>query len=170
MAKNVIIHGNVYPEVPYIDIPKSDSAGDARFYDASGATATAADVRAPKTFFKDGGQETGTAADNGTLNGEISTKDGTYTIPSGFTSGGSVGLSAAAKSAIISDNIKAGASVLGVPGKSTVVDTAQASATAISAATVMAGFSGYVNGLKVDGAATMPVITQDSTTKGLRIY
>lgn len=169
MAKNVIIHGNTYPDVPYIDVPKSDNTGDARFYDPSGATATAADVRAPKTFFKDGGLETGTAADNGAVGGEISTKDGTVTIPAGFSSGGTVGLSSSAKSSIISDNIKAGSSILGVNGKSTVIDTTQASATAISAATVLSGFSGYVNGAKVNGAATMPTIVQDSTTKGLRI-
>lgn len=169
MASNVKIRDNTYNLVPWVDIPKADNSGDVRFYDPGDATASPADVRAPKTFYRNGGKETGTAPDNGAVGGEISTKNGTVTIPAGFSSGGTVGLSTAAKNAIVEDNIKAGASILGINGKSTIVDTEHVSASAISSATVLEGYEGYVNGNLVQGGAKMPVIVQDSTTHGLRI-
>ena len=87
MAKSVIINGNIYPDAPYVDIPKSDSSGDARFYDTTDATATAAHTLAGDTFYNDG-LKTGTMPNNGDTSGTISTKNGTVSIPSGYTSGG----------------------------------------------------------------------------------
>lgn len=44
MAKNVIINGNSYNAVPYVQIPLAAGGGNAVFYDTSDATAAAAHV------------------------------------------------------------------------------------------------------------------------------
>lgn len=44
MAKNVIINGNSYNAVPYVQIPLSGGGGNATFYDTSDATAAAANI------------------------------------------------------------------------------------------------------------------------------
>ena len=167
MAKSVIINGNIYPDAPYVDIPKSDSSGDARFYDTTDATATAAHTLAGDTFYNDG-LKTGTMPNNGDTSGTISTKNGTVSIPSGYTSGGSVGISTTEKNKIIAGNIKAGVSILGQQGSSTVVDTAISSGGA-TASTIINGNKAYVNGALVEGTATVPTIVQNATTHALRI-
>ncbi|MFW2490957.1 hypothetical protein ACN077_20680 [Clostridium chromiireducens] len=80
-------------------------------------------------------------------NGALSITPGTTTknIPLGYTSGGTV----AGDSNLITGNIKAGVSIFGVTGKSSVVDTSDALATASQ---LLAGASAYVNGLKVLGS------------------
>jgi hypothetical protein len=167
MAKSVIINGNIYPDAPYVDIPKSDSSGDARFYDTTDATATAAHTLAGDTFYNDG-LKTGSMPNNGDTSGTISTKNGTVSIPSGFTSGGTVGISTTEKNKIIAGNIKAGVTILGQQGSSTVVDTAISSGGA-TASTIINGSKAYVNGALVEGTATVPSIVQNATTHALRI-
>ena len=44
MAKNVIINGNSYNAVPYVQIPLAAGGGNAVFYDTSDATAAAANI------------------------------------------------------------------------------------------------------------------------------
>ena len=53
-------------------------------------------------------------ANNGATGGTIGTKAGTYTIPAGFTSGGTVSLTNV--SDCVSGNILSGKSILGVSG------------------------------------------------------
>ena len=62
MAVNVRINGADYPDVPAIDVPKTNNGGTATFYDTSGDTATAADVASGKTCHTAGGLITGTAS------------------------------------------------------------------------------------------------------------
>lgn len=164
---SVIINGVTYSDVPEVDIPVS-GGGTAKFYDTSGADISAGDVLTGKTGFGASGEIAGSMASNGDTSGTISTKDGTVSIPAGHTSGGTVGIDSTAKSAIVSDNIKSGATILGVSGSSTVVDTT-ISSDAASASTIISGKKAYVNGLLVTGQASMPVISQDSTTKVLSI-
>lgn len=167
MAQNVVINGVTYQSCPEVNIPKS-GGGTAKFYDSSDATAGAAHVLAPKTFYKDGGKATGQMPDNGATGGDITTKDGTVSIPEGYTSGGSVGIGSSAKESIVSGNIKSGATILGVQGSSMVVDTT-INSNAASASTIVSGKKAYVNGALVTGEASMPTISQDSTTKVLSI-
>lgn len=167
MAQSIIIHGVSYPDVPEVQIPKQGS-GTAHFYDTSAATAANGDVLSGKTYFKDGGSSTGSMANNGVTGGEISTKDGTVSIPAGYTSGGSVGLSSTFKSSIVSGNIKAGASIGGVNGKTSVVDT-EISSGGAGAGQILSGYKAYVNGSLISGTASMPSISQDSSTKVLSI-
>lgn len=166
MAQNVIINGVTYSNVPEVNIPKS-GGGTAVFYDTSDATANAADVLSGATFYKNG-KQTGTMPNNGQTGGTISTKAGTVTIPAGKTTGGTVSISAAEQAKIIAGNIKAGVSILGQQGKSTVVDT-EISSGGASASQIVNGYKAYVNGALVNGTATMPTVTQDSTTKILSI-
>ena len=166
MAQNVVINGVTYSDVPEVDIPKS-GGGTAVFYDTSDADAGQGDVLSGKTYYKDG-KKTGSMPNNGDTSGVISTKDGTVTIPAGYTSGGTAGIDSTEKAKIVSGNIKSGVTLLGVSGDSNVVDTTIASGGA-AAAQIMSGYSAFVNGSKIDGSATVPTVSQDSTTKVLSI-
>ena len=166
MAQSVVINGVTYSDVPEVDIPKS-GGGTATFYDTSDADAGQGDVLSGKTYYKDG-KKTGSMPNNGDTSGDISSKDGTVTIPAGYTSGGTVGIDSTEKAKIVSGNIKSGVTLLGVAGDSNVVDTTIASGGA-AAAQIMSGYSAYVNGSLVAGSATVPTVSQDSTTKVLSI-
>lgn len=165
MAQNVIINGVTYQNVPSVNIPKSGS-GTATFWDTTGATAAAGDILTGKSAFGSAGAVNGSMANNGTLSGNISTKAGTYTIPAGYTAGGSVGISSTEQNKIVTGNIRSGVTILGVAGSTAVVDTSDADATA---ATIYSGATAYVNGTKITGTMTAAVITQNSTTKVLSI-
>ena len=167
MASNCIINGVTYPSVPEIHIPRQ-GGGTASFYDSGDATAQAGDFLAGKTGYTANGLTTGTMPNNGDTSGTISTKTGTVTIPAGFTSGGSVQIAAAQQEQIVTGNIRAGVTILGVSGKSSVVDTTIPS-DAATAATIVAGKKAWVNGALLTGSASMPTITQDSTTRILSI-
>lgn len=166
MAQNVVINGATYSNVPEVDIPKS-GGGSAQFYDTSDADAMQGNVLSGKTFYADG-KKTGSMTNNGDTSGDISTKAGTVVIPAGYTSGGTVAIDSTEQAKIIADNIKSGVTILGQAGSSMVVDTTISSGAA-SAPTIVSGYSAFVNGSKIDGSATMPVISQDSTTKVLSI-
>lgn len=167
MAQNVIINGVTYPDVPEVDIPKS-GGGTATFFDSSDATAGQGDILSGKNAYINGGRKNGSMPNNGETGGNIGTKAGTVQIPAGYTSGGTVQISSAEQAKIISDNIRGGITVLGVAGNANVVDTEIASGGA-GQGDILAGKSAYVNGALVQGNATMPTISQDSTTKVLSI-
>lgn len=66
MAQSIKIAENTWSNVPYVDFPKSDNTGDARFTDVTPTTATDSDVAQGKIYFKaDGSQSTGTASGGG---------------------------------------------------------------------------------------------------------
>lgn len=165
MAQNVIINGVTYQSVPSVTIPKS-GGGSAVFFDTTSATAGAGDILSGKSAFDGAGAVNGSMANNGAISGTISTKAGTYSIPAGYTSGGSVAISSSEQNKITSGNIRSGVTILGVAGATAVVDTSDADATA---ATIYSGVTAYVNGTKITGQMTAAVISQDSTTKVLSI-
>ena len=166
MAQSVLINGVTYSDVPEVNIPKS-GGGTASFYDTSDADAGQGDVLSGKTYYKDG-KKTGSMTNNGDTSGTISSKAGSVTIPAGYTSGGSVEIDSTEQAKIIAANIKSGVTILGQAGDSNVVDTTLSSGAA-SASSIVSGYSAFVNGSKVDGTATLPVISQDSTSKVLSI-
>lgn len=168
MAKSIVIRGNVYADTPSIEAVENGTGNHVLFHDTTDATATAADITLGKTAYLAAGETVGTMADNGDVSGTISTKAGTVTIPAGKTSGGTVGIADTEKAKIIADNIKAGVTLLGQAGKSTVVDTEIATGGA-TASTILRGSKAYVNGTPINGTAVMPVISQDSTTRILSI-
>lgn len=164
MAQNVVINGVTYQNVPEVNIPKS-GGGTAKFTDVSDTTAVAADALNGKTFYKaDGTKVTGNIASKSSSDLTASTL--TVTAPAGYYA------SAASKTltdaALVAGNIKAGATIFGVSGAANVVDTT-ISSDAAAASTIISGKKAYVNGSLVTGQASMPTISQDSTTKILSI-
>lgn len=115
MAQNVVINGVTYSDVPEVDIPKS-GGGTAKFYDTASADAAAGNILSGKKAFGASGEITGSMANNGSTSGEIETKAGTITVPSGYTSGGTVSIKASAVSDCIAGNILTGKTILGVSG------------------------------------------------------
>ena len=130
MAQNVVINGVTYQNVPEVDIPKSGS-GTAKFFDTASADITSADVLTGKTAYGSGGEVSGGMANNGSTSGTISTKAGTVTIPSGYTSGGTVSISSTEQNKIIAGNIKSGVTLLGVAGSLTTPTISQDGTTKI---------------------------------------
>lgn len=130
MAQNVVINGVTYQNVPEVDIPKSTS-GTAKFYDTASANITSADVLTGKTAFGSSGEVSGGMANNGSTSGTISTKAGTVSIPSGYTTGGTVSISSTEQSKIVAGNIKSGVTLLGVAGSLSLPTISQDSTTKI---------------------------------------
>lgn len=83
MAKNVVINGVVYQEVPQVAIPLSGSSGVAEFYDTSDATLdSGGKMLSGNTAYADGVKYTGTIA---TKSGsDLSANGATVTVPAGY--------------------------------------------------------------------------------------
>ena len=166
---SVVINGVTYSNCPEVDIPKS-GGGTAKFYDTSEANITQGDVLTGKKGYGSSGEVSGSMANNGDTSGTISTKDGVVSIPSGYTSGGTVAISNAEKSNLDSMNIVDGKTILGVSGygmnKNTVITPIGTEATS---ARILSGYKAWANGNLVTGSLTVPTISQDGTTKVLTI-
>ena len=128
MAQNVIINGVTYQSVPEVDIPKS-GGGTAKFYDTASATAASAQLLSGYTSFGASGEFSGSIPDNGATGGTISTKAGTYTIPAGYTSGGTISLGGVTD--CVAGNILSGKTILGVAGSLTVPTVSQDGSTKV---------------------------------------
>lgn len=124
----VVINGVTYSGVPSVQIPKSGS-GTATFYDTSEADGVAANVLSGKKVFGSTGEITGSMTNNGATGGTIGTKAGTYTIPAGYTSGGTVSLTNV--SDCLAQNILTGKSILGVSGSLAMPSISQDSSTKV---------------------------------------
>ena len=119
---SVVINGVTYSAVPSVQIPKSGS-GTATFYDTSEADIAQGDVLSGKKAYGASGEVSGSMANNGATGGTIGTKAGTYSIPSGYTSGGTVSLINVTD--CVSGNILSGKSILGVSGSLTLPTISQ---------------------------------------------
>lgn len=85
--------------------------------DTQDATAAKAEILDGRTAYARGVKVTGSMPNNGAVAGEISTRDGVYTIPQGYHDGsGTVEISDAEKAKLISSNIREGVTILGVAG------------------------------------------------------
>lgn len=107
-----------------------------------GGNVTADKLLIGTTATGDSGAIVGTMPDNGAIN--ITPGTTAQAIPPGYISGGTV----AGDSNLITGNIKAGSTIFGVAGKSSVVDTADGTTTADK---ILNTYTGYVNGSKVTG-------------------
>ena len=110
---SVVINSVTYANCPEVDIPKS-GGGTAKFYDASETDAADGNVLSGKKYIGTSGESTGSMANNGATGGTIGAKAGTYTIPAGYTSGGTVSLTNVTD--CVAGNILSGKSILGVSG------------------------------------------------------
>lgn len=140
-----------------------------KFQDVSHVTASAANVLAGKYIVTNQGRIQGTMKNNGNVTGTISTKDGSYTIPTGYHSGaGTVKISDTEKAKIIPANIKKGVTILGQTGTceagTTTSGTDTTDATA-SASDIRSGKTAYVNGQKLTG--TIPNQAAQTITPGI---
>lgn len=136
--------------------------------DVSQVTASAANVLAGTYIVTNQGRIQGTMKNNGNVAGTISTKDGSYTIPTGYYSGsGTVKISDTEKAKIIPANIKKGVTILGQTGTceagTTTSGTDTTDATA-SASDIRSGKTAYVNGRKLTG--TIPNQVAQTITPG----
>lgn len=167
MSKTVKINGATYENVPKISIPLAEGEGNADFFDTSADTASPEDILSSKTAHSTAGAVQGVMTNNGAISGAVSTKDGKYTIPSGYHNGkGTVSIAIAEQDKLIPGNIKAGVTILGVSGSTSVVDTATGDATANN---IVTGKTAFVNGAKITGTLNLISVTQDATTKALTI-
>lgn len=125
---SVVINGVTYATCPEVDIPKS-GGGTAKFYYTGDADAIAANILTGKKAFGSTGEIQGSMANNGATGGTIGTKAGTYTIPAGYTSGGTVSLTNVddCQSAYILN----GKSILGVSGSLQMPTISQDSSTKV---------------------------------------
>ena len=139
-----------------------------KWKDVSQVTASAANVLAGTYIVTNQGRIQGTMKNNGNVAGTISTKDGSYTIPTGYHSGsGTVKISDTEKAKIIPANIKKGVTILGQTGTceagTTTSGTDTTDATA-SASDIRSGKTAYVNGRKLTG--TIPNQAAQTITPG----
>lgn len=82
MAKNVIINGVTYSDVPYVNIPLAQGSGNAKFVDTDSGDAAAGDIKAGKKAWVDGNEVTGTAAAKSASDVTVSGK--TVSVPAGI--------------------------------------------------------------------------------------
>lgn len=131
-ANKVIYGGQVIIDISTDDVTAADVLAGKKFHlpsgaagtgtctfnaDTSDATATAAEILATKTAYKNGDKITGTMPNRGAVTGTISTVDGEYTIQQGYHDGsGKVSLNSTEQAKLIAENIKSGIEILGVTG------------------------------------------------------
>ena len=125
---SVVINSVTYSSCPEVDIPKS-GGGTAKFYYTGDCDAAAGDILSEKKAFGSSGELTGSMTNNGATGGTIGTKAGTYTIPAGYTSGGTVSLTNVTD--CVAGNILSGKSILGVSGSLAMPTISQNSTTKI---------------------------------------
>lgn len=164
MAQSVVINGVTYSNVPSVQIPKTTS-GNASFYDISDTTLAAGQALSGYYFYTSGGTKTqGSIATK--TSSDLSASVLTVTAPAGYYS--TAATKTCSDAALVSGNIKAGATIFGVSGSTNVIDTTIASGAA-AAANILSGYKAYANGSLVEGSASVPTVSQDSTTKVLSI-
>lgn len=83
MAKNVVINGVTYSNVPSVEIPLSGGSGNAEFYDTSDATLdSGGKMLSGNTAYADGTKYTGSIATK--TGSDISASGDTVTVPAGY--------------------------------------------------------------------------------------
>ena len=125
---NLVINNVIYSDCPEINIPKQ-GGGTAKFFYTGDADAASGDILSGKSAFGSSGEINGSMTNNGATGGTIGTKAGTYTIPAGYTSGGTVSLTNVTD--CVAGNILKNKSILGVNGSLEMPSISQDSTTHI---------------------------------------
>ena len=101
------------------------------------ATVAVAEMLTGKTAYARGTKLTGTMPNNGAVTGEISTKDGVYTVPQGYHDGsGTVKITKTEQDKLIPANIRDGVTILGVEGTMSGSDGVKAQSKTVTPSTV----------------------------------
>jgi len=156
-------------------LPSGASATGTCTYDAdtSDATATAAEILATKTAYKNGSKLTGTMPNRGAVTGTISTKAGTYTIQNGYHDGsGTVGIDATEQAKIVATNIREGVQILGVTGTMSGSEDVHAqtkTVTPSTAAQTITPDTPTYNYLSQVTVEAIPVTRTDNTAGGVTV-
>ena len=117
MASTLKINGVEYAGVKEIRVPlASDPSKEVVFPDTSDANAVAGSIKNGDSAWVKGKKVVGSMPVNGAISGKIATKDGTVSVPEGYTPGGSVAIDDTEKQKLIGSNIRKGVTVLGVEG------------------------------------------------------
>lgn len=184
---NKVIYGNdTLIDLTGDDVTRSDVLAGKKFhlpsgeattgtcdYDAytSDATATAAEILATKTAYKNGSKLTGTMPNNGSVTGTISTKAGEYTIPQGYHDGsGKVSISSTEQAKIIAENIRSGITILGVEGSMSGSENVKATAASVipytTAQTIIPADLGDYNSITQVNVAAIAFTETDNAAGG----
>lgn len=133
MAKNVIINGVTYSNVPSVEIPLSAGGGNAEFFDTSDATLdSGGKMLSGNTAYADGVKYTGTIASKS--GSDLTASGDTVTVPAGY-------YSAQASKAVASGSATAPASISGTSATlSTGTNTLTLSKTISVTPSVTAGY------------------------------
>lgn len=148
MAKNVVINGVTYKDVPYVNIPLATGEGSAKFVDTDSGDAASGDIRSGKKAWVDGNEVTGSAPVKAA--GDVTVFGKTVTVPAGIYD------SAVSKS-VADGSVTPGATVSGDEIGDTVTDY---EITVTPSAAVGAG---YVSGDKTGTAIKKYVQVEDKT-------
>ena len=101
------------------------------------ATVAVAEMLTGKTAYARGTKLTGTMPNNGAVTGEISTKDGVYTVPQGYHDGsGTVKITKTEQDKLIPANIRDGVTILGVEGTMSGSESVKAQSKTVTPSTV----------------------------------
>ena len=148
MAKNVVINGVTYSDVPYVNIPLANGTGNAKFVDSDSGDAAPGDLRSGKRAWVDGNEITGSIPAKSSSDLTVSGK--TVTVPAGLYD------SAASKS-IADGSVTPKATLTGDALGDTQTDYP---VTASPTATVSAG---YVSGNKSGTGVTRYIQVEEKT-------
>ncbi len=149
MGKNITIGVTDYEGIKKVQLKKTDTEEYADFMDTTDADAVAGDILDGKSGYVNSVKIDGTMENRGAIDEDITAHDDEITILAGYHNGsGKVQIASADQAKLITGNIKKDITLLGVAGKSSVVDTDDANAVA---GEISDGKTAYVNGVKLTG-------------------